>query len=165
MLTSLVLLTGCADVGGTLVAFTLHENLRFQDEGEHLAMFATINGGAAGLLQFEVVPGDSQCPQRVIDHRDPTRVLGCVDGVDGLILLPIAGVRFRTPVVLADAVELFVTREPNGDTDPSPNGELVLECTLSDPGDGTRRCDLITPKGDKQGTATLVVGADGVNPL
>jgi len=164
------LVAGCAvDRSGTVVALTLR-TVEDHGDGFHYELFATVNGGAVSLQKFEFrVPAAEEGTafrKEVVDHFDPERVLGLVDGFDQFSL-PIGGVRFRSPVDLRAATGLFVTREQDGDTDPAPEADVIMACTLAAGARGTLSCVLASPaeKGLGQGTATLIPASDGVNPL
>lgn len=166
----LVVLVGCADHGGTLVALTITSTVEDPGDDQHFELFASVNGGAVSVRKFEfrVVPSSESIlfQKLVVDHLEPDRVLGVVDGFDSFFR-PIGGVRFRSPVDLTGASELFVTREGNGDTDPAPSANVIMECDLGARPRGALTCVLTKP-GDKsfiQGTAALIVGDDEVNPL
>jgi hypothetical protein len=162
-----LLLSGCADNAGSTVVLTLFPSLGASDAGEHYELFATVNGSPVSLRKLVVrfqpsADGTTSFVKEVVDHFAPDRVYGFVDV--GNSSVRIGGVRFETPVNLTDATELFLTVEPDGDTDPSPTLELVLRCDLVAESRGTLSCVLATPDNKAViGTASLILPDDGVN--
>ena len=155
---------GCSEDQGTVVALTLEKGFEIQAEATHYELFATVGQGAVSLLKFELRDLGAGRPKEVVDHFAPNVVYGITDEFDFLFYRPVGGVRFRTPVNLTGATELFITSEQNGDTDPAPSREVKMACTLGPGGAGTLACEL-RPR-DKDlvlGTAALVLPSHGVH--
>ena len=164
-----VLLAGCAEHAGTGVALTFTTTMGVAPEDQHYELFATVNGGAVSLTTFVVTleyVGEGRVIKHVVDAEDRKTSLGVVDGLD-VLGRPIGGVRFTADPNLTGASELFITTEPDGETDPAPTRDVIMACALGHAGSGTLSCDLVAT-GDKEvirGTATLILPIDGVNGL
>ncbi len=162
-LIAVLVLAACEPVRVSEVALTLSASTP-PTSGDTYELFATLNGSAVSVARFEVRVVD-QAPGRdtsagkkaAIDPVDLGHIYGYLDDV-GDQGLPIGGIRFVVPIDLADAVELFLTLEPAGDTDPVPSAGALAECSLAPTGRGVLGCVLRRP-GDKTftvGTAAIV---------
>ncbi len=163
---SVVLSVGCADTSGTMVALTLTA-IDDTDDTYHYELFAVVSDGTVALQKFEVtiVPGGGGAKE-VRPHFEPDTVLGLTSAFDSFGR-PIGGIRFRVPANLTDASALFITREPDGDTDPTPSQDIFATCLLEAATRGALTCVLTSPA-DKsliRGTAALVPPAREIRPL
>jgi hypothetical protein len=156
--TAVALASGCEVARVTQVELTLAANTPPSD-GTFYEVFATVGGSAVSLARFEVRVVDERVGiditaaiKAAIDPVNPSVIYGHVDGLS-VAGQPIGGLSFDVPIDLTDAVDLFITREALGDTDPVPSRDAIAECPLTPGGRGTLACVLRRP-GDK----TLVVG-------
>lgn len=167
---ALAALAGCADDSGTTIAMTLTAGVQDPGDGSHYELFAAVNGSAVSLQKFDLhVPPSTEehtFVRQVVDHHDPANVLGVVDGVDNFAR-PIGGIRFRVPGDLTGASSIFITREADGDSDPSPTRDVIATCSAGPAGSGTLGCVLTAPLNKELviGTVTFILPDDGINPL
>ena len=70
-----------------------------------------------------------------------------------------SGVAFRTETNLEEATEVFITLEPNGETDISPSGVTIMEGTIGAADDtGIRRADITGTYTNRLGEVRTPVG-------
>jgi hypothetical protein len=165
-------LVGCTGRTVTLVELTLSPST-VPSAGDHYELFATVPGGAVSVGRFAVVVVDprtgidtSAAIKAAVDVNDPARRFGYLDGISPAGA-PIGGIALELSADLSAATDLFITREPDGDTDPTPTRDAIAECPLEAGGRGTLACTLRRP-GDKTlvvGTAALVLPSDALNGL
>lgn len=166
LIAAALLASACADQSGTMVTMTLTA-IEVTDDTYHYELFAEVGGGSVSLQRFEVqlVAGGGGVKE-IRPHFDPETVLGVTNFFDRYGR-PIGGIRFRVPANLEAASALFITREPDGDTDPTPSANVFAACRLDTVTRGTLTCVLTSPD-DKQlirGTAALVPPSEGIHPL
>ena len=153
--------SACQNSGGTLITMTLNPVVTQSENGKHYEVFAAINEGAVSLRRFDIQLeplGNGDFIKSVVDHDDPERELGVVDGVDQFGRF-ISGVRFRSPANLRGASQLFVTIEDNEDDNPGPSTDVLMQCDLEPRSLDILSCVMLSPL-DKQfvlGTAALVL--------
>jgi hypothetical protein len=92
---------------------------------EHYELFATINQGVVSIGKFrvdaELVAWEHPGTEKIgVANRQPAGGL------------PQSGIRFTTDVNLADAEEVFLTIEQNGETDLSPSEKVIGRGVLMD---------------------------------
>ncbi len=92
---------------------------------EHYELFATVNQGVVSIGKFrvdaELVAWEHPGTQKIgVANRQPAGGL------------PQSGIRFTTDVNLADAENVFLTIEKNGETDLSPSEVVIGRGTLVD---------------------------------
>ena len=167
------LVVGCYAESPTIVAMTLnnHDDVTKTKNDHHFELFATVNGGVVSVKKFDIVTnplGDGLLKEHaVLDHFDPEIQLGVVDGIE-LTLRPVGGIRFSVDINLTGAINAFITREADLDTDPVPNrDETVMECDLGVHTRGTISCLMAKPdEGDAVlGSLSLVLPSDGINGI
>jgi hypothetical protein len=162
-----LLLSGCFGGSDTVVAMTLTNTNGAAPEAKHYELFAIVHGGAVSLQKFDIrfrTLGDGAYEKAVLDHLDPSRQLGIVDGFEKPPR-PVGGIRFSVPVNLTDAIQLFISIEDDGDTDPVPSLNILMACELESLSRGTLSC-LLGSTDDKDvvlGSAALVLPDDGIN--
>jgi hypothetical protein len=164
---AVLLFSACQVESITMVALTLTNTNGEAPEGQHYELFAILNGGAVSLVKYDIrltSLGGGAFQKQVLDHLNSEHQLGVVDGYANPPR-PVGGIRFLVPFDLAPASELFITLENNGDTDPVPSIEVVMDCELESVTRGTLSC-LLSSADDKDvvlGSATLVLPDDGIN--
>ncbi len=141
----------CVDVfRGAVVQMNLTEGqVEVSEAGEHYELFAVVNGGLVSLERFKVFDSVDGClgdpettPRTMLVQRydagaslealcDSGRRLGNVDRIDTTTLTLVGGVRIETPVDLSMVERLFVTVEPDGETDPAP-ARVVAGADMAD---------------------------------
>ena len=106
----------------------------FVVERRQLDCFDTTGGGQP-LLYLAVVECTCPCVDEEADPCDATRpqvragtIRGLVDREGGTLTR--GGVELPSRVDLSDASQLFITREDNGDVDPAPGRDVVLDGPL-----------------------------------
>jgi hypothetical protein len=87
-------------------------------------------------------------------------IRGIVDEEGGVLTL--GGVELRTDVGLADATWLFVTREPDDDSDPAPGADIVLGGPLVPEGEVLRGQLRSPTRQAVSGHVSVVPVRDGV---
>lgn len=92
---------------------------------EHYELFATINGGVVSVGKFrvdaELVAWEHPGTEKIgVANRQPAGGL------------PQSGIRFTTDVNLADAEEIILTIEQNGETDIAPSDRVIGRGPLVD---------------------------------
>ena len=92
---------------------------------QHYEAFAEINGGLVSIGKFTI---DQTLEARSFPNGEKLGVANRLSP-DGL---PQSGIFFVTPVNLADATDLLISIEDNGETDPSPNGTIVGRAPLAE---------------------------------
>lgn len=154
---------GCESTRVSEVALTLSAATP-PTSGDAYELFATVGGSAVSVARFEVrvvdqAPGlDTSAAKKVaVDPVDLGHIYGTIDDVS--VGQPIGGIRFLVPMDLGGATDVFITREPAGDTDPVPNGAAIGTCDLVPTARGVVGCALRLP-GDK----TFVVGTAAIVP-
>lgn len=138
---------GCVDIyRGAIVQLKLVD-LPASRASEHYELFAVVNGGAVEIQRFKVLDARSDCgadPEltplglRLVQaydngldqagRCDPDRRLGTVDIVVGA--RPLGGVRIDTPVDLGETPAMFLTIEPDGDSDPQPASSALFHADI-----------------------------------
>ena len=140
---ALASLTSCVDIyRGALVQFNLRQATR-SAAGEHYEMFAVVNGGAVPIGRFKILNTLSDCGgvagltanvdlvarydngASVEDMCQSDRRLGLVDKVDLATATLAGGIKLSTPVDLSEADSVFITVEPDGDTDERPGAAVM----------------------------------------
>lgn len=143
-------LTSCVDVyRGAIIQMNV-KSATPSAPGEHYALFAMVNGGAVPIERFKILDSITGCegadPATVIsvllvqryddgvsaeELCETSRRLGNIDRnvLDRGALL--GGIRVITDVDLSEADRLFISVEPDGDTDPAP-GQVVFGGDLGD---------------------------------
>jgi hypothetical protein len=142
----------CVDVFRGAIVQTNFTVLPSNIEGEHYTLWASVNEGAVSLAHFKVLDAvdhrpegsladtcagnplttpDVQLVQRWEADYDRVRTcgfaerIGTVDKVDVPSATLAGGVRWDVDVDLSDATNLFLTREPDDDLDPTPSGVVA----------------------------------------
>ncbi|HIA02835.1 MAG TPA: hypothetical protein EYN06_04560 [Myxococcales bacterium] len=162
-----LLALGCQIHEESMVTMTLTDNNGAAPEGRHYEVFAIINGGAVSLIKFDIrltSLGGGAFQKQVLNHLNNDHQLGVVDGF-GSPPRPVGGLRFYVPIDLSPATELFISLEDDGDTDPVPSTDVVMDCKLEAITRGTLNC-LLTSTDDKDvvmGSVSLVLPDDGIN--
>ncbi len=122
-------------------------NLRSADvsaPGEHYELFAVVNGGAVPIERFKIVDSLLGCPDADADTTVPSKLVQRYDdaasaeelcetsrrlgNVDTIVLSSgslLGGIRVITDLDLSEATRLFISIEPDGDTDPAPTRVVV----------------------------------------
>ncbi len=144
-------LHGCVDIyRGAIVQLTISGGERNSAPGEHYELFAVVNGGVVRVERFKILDSLADCPdadsmtttqsdlvQRYDDGAtraelcDTSRRLGNIDNVVLRTGTVLAGVRVTTDIDLSEAARVFISIEPDGETDPSPS-RVVLGADLAD---------------------------------
>lgn len=131
-------LGGCVDINrGAIVQINL-KRIDPSAAGEHYQLFAVSNGATAPIARFKVLRAVEDCmqdpdlvpPLTLVQAYDngasadeiceQSRRLGAVDEINLAAGLLVGGVRIDTSVDLSAAESVFVSIEPDGDSDPRP---------------------------------------------
>lgn len=119
-------------------------------------------------LHLAVVECECPCASLEPDPCDATRPLVRSGAIRGLVdeeggSLTRGGVETPTPIDLADASGMFITRRKNDSTDPLPGGDVVLGGQLVREG-GVLRGTLVSPgREPTRGLVAVVPVVDGVS--
>jgi hypothetical protein len=128
-----------------------------------------VDNAGTGMPNLRLAVVECTCPCAVVEpdpcdaSRAPVRsgtIRGLVDQADGPIVL--GGVELPMEIALDQATELFLTREPNTDGDPTPSADVLLDGVLQRDG-RVLRGQLESPGVDPvQGNVTIMPVEDEV---
>jgi hypothetical protein len=185
-----LLLAACQRADVRAVVYYDFVQLEASPVGEHYQEFVDLNGGVVSLgcfvvelrqtncfdvgangspnLHLGVVECECPCTAAVADPcgaaSEPVTagtIRGVVDELSGPLTL--GGVEIPVDIDLAPATRLFITREPDTDSDPLPSGDIVLEGELRD-GGAVLRGELTNPGNEPvSGRVTIVPVQDEVS--
>ena len=148
LMLALAIGTGCIDIFRGAVVQANFARLPSNDPGRHYTLFAVIGEGAVEIATFKVLDSETDCsfpseitvPVQLIQiyddsldleaQCDAAQRIGTVDKVDVQSSLLVGGMRLETGIDLRDANALFITQEPDGESDPAPSEDLIAAAVL-----------------------------------